>query len=62
MGRRKAHAPLKVLINNRLAGRLVKEPGGAICFQYDDSWLDWPRHFPLSCPCRRGPNPIAARR
>ena len=48
MGRRKTHAPLKVLINNRLVGRLEKEPGGAIEFQYDQSWLDWPPHFPIS--------------
>ncbi len=48
MGRRKTHAPLNVLINNRLVGRLDKEPGGAIAFQYDQSWLDWPPHFPIS--------------
>lgn len=48
MGRRKTHAPLNVLINNRLVGRLAKEPGGAIEFQYDKSWLDWPHHFPIS--------------
>jgi serine/threonine-protein kinase HipA len=48
MGRRKTHAPLNVLINNRLVGRLEKEPGGAIEFQYDQSWLDWPPHFPIS--------------
>ena len=48
MGRRKTHAPLNVLINNRLVGRLEKEPGGAIAFQYDQSWLDWPPHFPIS--------------
>jgi len=48
MGRRKTHAPLNVLINNRLVGRLEKEPGGSIEFQYDQSWLDWPPHFPIS--------------
>jgi serine/threonine-protein kinase HipA len=48
MGRRKTHAPLNVLINNRLVGRLEKEPGGAIAFQYDQTWLDWPPHFPIS--------------
>lgn len=48
MGRRKTHAPLNVLINNRLVGRLSKEPSGAIEFQYDQNWLDWPPHFPIS--------------
>lgn len=48
MARRKTHAPLDVYINNRLAGRLVKEPGGAISFTYDASWLDWEHRFPVS--------------
>lgn len=48
MPRRKAHAPLNVLINNRLCGRLEKEAGGAIRFQYDPSWLDWAPAFPIS--------------
>ena len=48
MGRRKTHAPLNVLINNRLVGRLEKEASGAIQFQYDQSWLDWEHHFPIS--------------
>lgn len=57
MPRRKAHAPLSVLINNRLCGRLEKDPGGAIVFQYDRSWLDWPPAFPvsLSLPLRPAP-------
>lgn len=57
MGRRKAHAPLRVLINNRLAGWLVKEPGGAVRFQYEDSWLHWPGHFPLSLSLPPRPEP-----
>jgi len=48
MPRRKAHAPLNVLINNRLCGRLEKEAGGAISFQYDPSWLSWAQAFPIS--------------
>lgn len=48
MGRRKTHAPLDVLINNRLVGRLEKEPGGAVTFQYAAEWLDWPSRFPIS--------------
>jgi serine/threonine-protein kinase HipA len=48
MGRRKTHAPLNVLINNRLVGRLVKEASGAILFQYDQTWLDWEPSFAIS--------------
>lgn len=57
MPRRKTHAPLLVLINNRVCGRLEKEPGGAILFRYDESWLDWPPAFPisLSLPLRPAP-------
>lgn len=55
MARRKTHAPLNVLINNRLAGRLEKEPSGAVSFQYDQSWLDWQHVFAvsLSLPLRQ---------
>jgi len=48
MGRRRAHSPLNVLINGRLAGRLEKEAGGSVSFQYDRSWLDWTNAFPIS--------------
>lgn len=48
MGRRRAHAPLCVLINNRLVGHLEKAASGAIAFRYDDTWLDWPSAFPVS--------------
>ncbi|WP_310531206.1 type II toxin-antitoxin system HipA family toxin [Novosphingobium sp.] len=48
MGRRKSHAPLKVLINNRLVGRLNKEATGAVNFQYDEPWLEWPNAFAIS--------------
>jgi serine/threonine-protein kinase HipA len=57
MPRRKAHAPLNVLINNRLCGRLEKEAGGAILFQYDQSWLDWPPAFPISLSLPLRPSP-----
>lgn len=55
MARRKTHAPLNVLINNRLVGRLEKEPSGAIAFQYDPDWLDWEHRFAvsLSLPLRK---------
>jgi serine/threonine-protein kinase HipA len=48
MARRKTHAPLIVLINNRPVGRLSKEASGAILFQYDQNWLDWEHSFAVS--------------
>jgi len=57
MPRHKAHVPLNVLINNRLCGRLEKEAGGAILFQYDPSWLDWPPAFPISLSLPLRPSP-----
>jgi len=48
MARRKTHAPLIVLINNRPVGRLSKEASGAILFQYDQNWLDWKHSFAVS--------------
>lgn len=57
MGRRKTQAALKVLINNRLIGRLAKEPSGAITFQYDEAWLAFPRHFPVSLSMPVRPEP-----
>lgn len=48
MARRKAHAPLNVLINNRFVGRLHKEANGAVSFQYDQGWLDWDPAFAIS--------------
>jgi serine/threonine-protein kinase HipA len=55
MARRKTHAPLNVLINNRLVGRLEKETSGAVNFQYDAKWLDWEHRFAisLSLPLRK---------
>lgn len=57
MPRRKAHAPLNVLINNRLCGRLQKEASGAILFQYDRGWLDWTFAFPVSLSLPLRPEP-----
>jgi serine/threonine-protein kinase HipA len=48
MARRRQHAPLRVLLNNRLVGHLGKEPGGAIDFRYDESWLGWEHALPVS--------------
>jgi serine/threonine-protein kinase HipA len=55
MARHKTHTPLNVLINNRMVGRLEKEPSGAVSFQYDGSWLDWEHAFAasLSLPLRK---------
>jgi serine/threonine-protein kinase HipA len=57
MSRRRTHTPLNVLINNRLAGRLLKQVSGAIAFHYDESWLGWEHGFPisLSLPLRETP-------
>lgn len=48
MGRRRAHAPLNILINGLEVGRLEKEANGAVSFQYEPGWLDWPNRFPIS--------------
>jgi serine/threonine-protein kinase HipA len=37
-----------VLLNNRLVGRLQKEPSGAIYFRYDESWLSKGNATPVS--------------
>ncbi len=57
MARRRQHAPLRVYLNNRLVGQLLKEPGGATSFQYDESWLAWENAIPvsLSLPLREDP-------
>ena len=48
MPRRRQHAPLRVYLNNRIVGHLLKEQGGAISFRYDDSWLSWENAIPVS--------------
>lgn len=48
MPRRKAHAPLRVLLNNRLVGHLAKDAGGAVSFRYDADWLGWESALPVS--------------
>jgi serine/threonine-protein kinase HipA len=48
MARRRQHVPLCVYLNNRLVGHLLKAPGGAISFLYDDSWLSWQNAIPVS--------------
>ncbi len=48
MARRRRHAPLRVYLNNRLIGHLLKEAGGAISFRYHEGWLDWDNAIPVS--------------
>ncbi|MCY4031242.1 MAG: type II toxin-antitoxin system HipA family toxin [Hyphomicrobiales bacterium] len=57
MPRHRQYAPLRVFLNNRLVGRLLKQPSGAIQFRYDVSWLEWKNNFPisLSLPLREKP-------
>jgi serine/threonine-protein kinase HipA len=65
MARRRQHALLRVLLNNRLVGHLNKAPGGTISFVYDEAWLAWEHALPvsLSLPLREDPYrgaPVAA--
>lgn len=65
MGQRSAYAPLRVYLNNRMVGRLSREPGGGINFAYHEEWLAWPYALPvsLSLPLRETPyrgQPVAA--
>jgi len=48
MARPRQHTPLRVLLDNRLVGHLLKEPGGAISFRYDESWLSRENATPVS--------------
>lgn len=48
MPRRRQHLPLHVYLNSRLVGHLLKEPGGATSFRYDNSWLGWENAIPVS--------------
>jgi serine/threonine-protein kinase HipA len=48
MPRERLNKALRVLLNNRLVGQLLKETSGAISFQYDESWLSWSNTFPIS--------------
>jgi serine/threonine-protein kinase HipA len=58
MSRRRQHAPLRVYLNNRLVGHLLKESGGAVSFRYDEGWLGWENAIPvsLSLPLREDPH------
>jgi len=48
MPRRPAHAPLRVLLNNRPVDHLSNAASRAISFQYDPSWLGWEHALPVS--------------
>ena len=48
MPRKLQHLPLRVLLNNRLVGHLLKDSGGAIRFRYDPNWLGWHQAIPVS--------------
>jgi serine/threonine-protein kinase HipA len=65
MARTRRHPPLRVYQNDRLVGKLLKQPSGAIEFRYDRDWLDRNTAFPvsLSLPLREEPwrgEPVAA--
>lgn len=57
MGRRPAYAPLRVYVNDRRIGTLIREASGAIEFTYDAGWLGWDHALPvsLSLPLRETP-------
>jgi serine/threonine-protein kinase HipA len=48
MARRARHEPLNTFLNSRLVGQLRRSHSGAISFQYDQSWLEWPQAIPVS--------------
>lgn len=48
MARRRQHPPLRIYLNNRLVGRLLKDPGGAISFRYESEWLSRESAIPVS--------------
>ncbi|WP_138466610.1 type II toxin-antitoxin system HipA family toxin [Poseidonocella sp. HB161398] len=57
MGRRPAHPPLRVYLNNRRVGTLTRDAGGAVAFAYHPDWLGWAPALPvsLSMPLRETP-------
>jgi serine/threonine-protein kinase HipA len=57
MGRRPAHVPLRVYLNNRRVGTLNRDASGAIGFSYHQDWLAWDHAMPasLSLPLREAP-------
>jgi serine/threonine-protein kinase HipA len=58
MARTRQHKPLLVFLDSHLVGQLLKEPSGAIYFQYDQKWVDSKQAIPvsLSLPLREDPH------
>ena len=54
MPRRSRHEPINTFLSSRFAGQLRRESSGAISFNYDRSWIEWPQAIPgsLSLPIR----------
>ena len=48
MPRRARYEPLNTFLNSRLVGQLRRQSSGAISFQYDHSWIEWPQAIPVS--------------
>jgi len=48
MPRKRQHTPLRVLLNNQIVGKLMKAPGGAVSFRYEESWLSQKSAIPVS--------------
>src|SRR5215469_16619031 len=48
MPRRSRYEPLNTFLNSRLVGQLRRESSGAISFNYDRSWIEWPQDIPVS--------------
>ena len=48
MPRHRQNTPLQVFLNNDAVGLLLKDPSGAISFQYDPTWLGRENAIPVS--------------
>jgi serine/threonine-protein kinase HipA len=57
MARTRRHIPLRVLLNDRLVGHMMKDTSGAIEFRYSPSWVGAAQSIPvsLSMPIREDP-------
>jgi len=57
MPRHRQYPRLRVLLNQRSVGFLLREPSGAVDFRYDETWLAWEHAIPvsLSLPLREDP-------
>jgi serine/threonine-protein kinase HipA len=57
MARTRRHIPLRVLLNDRLVGHMMKDTSGAIEFRYSPSWVGAAQAIPvsLSMPIREDP-------